>query len=48
MKIDIHSSVIGWLCSSELYNSLNEVVNRIAEMDGTVKKGTDVRGFFTA
>ena len=38
MKIDIHSSVIGWLCSSELYNSLNEVVNRIAEMDGTVKK----------
>ena len=38
MNIDIHSSVIDWLCSSELYNSLNEVVNRIAEIDGTVKK----------
>ena len=38
MKIDIHNSIIDWLISSNLYNSLNKLVNILVERDKSIKK----------
>ena len=38
MKIDIHNSIIDRLISSNLYNSLNKLVNALVERDKSIKK----------
>ncbi|MBQ8392234.1 MAG: hypothetical protein IJX51_00530 [Clostridia bacterium] len=38
MKIDIHNSLINWLISTQLYNGINRIVEKIATLDPTVKK----------